>query len=144
MTLDANSEVYGVRWTGTAWVRMSAATGSWDTAASTSARKAMDVAYEQLTGRAMFIWGDNANDDEQLWRTWDGSISTLSGINTLTINAMNTRANWVRLVPRLPTLNELMYVVQDNGGPISTRRFGTARRLMFMRNTIAVPRMCKA
>ena len=118
LTLDAGSDIYGVRWNGTAWVRMSAATGSWDTAASTSARKAMDVAYEQLTGRAMFIWGNDA-DGEQLWRTWDGSINTLSGINTLTINAMNNQANWVRLVPRLNS-NELMYVVQDDGRDLNT------------------------
>ncbi|OGI40930.1 MAG: hypothetical protein A2140_00330 [Candidatus Muproteobacteria bacterium RBG_16_62_13] len=118
MTLDSSSDVYGVRWNGTAWVRMAAATTSWDTAASTNARKAMDVAYEQQTGRAMFIWGNNVND-QQLWRTWDGGTNTLSGISTLTIGDMNSRANWIRLVPR-PNSNQMMYVVQDNGLDLNT------------------------
>jgi len=117
MTLDAGSDVYGVRWNGTAWARMSAAT-LWENSASTNSRKAMDVAYEQLTGRALFIWGDNFND-RQRWRIWTSSTSTLSGASNLFINAMNQRAYWVRLVPR-PNSNQLMYVVQDNGRDLNS------------------------
>lgn len=117
MTLDAGSDVYGVRWNGTAWVRMSAAT-IWETTASTNSRKAMDVAYEQLSGRAMFIWGDNVND-RQRWCIWDGSTGSLSGINNWNIATMNSRANWIRLVPR-PNSDNLMYVVQDNGRDLNS------------------------
>lgn len=118
MTLDSGSDVYGVRWTGTVWARMSAATTSWETTASTNTRKAIDVAYEHLTGRALFMWGDNFND-RQLYRIWTSSTSTLSGINTLMIPAMNNRANWIRLVPQANS-NNLMYVAQDDGSDLNT------------------------
>jgi hypothetical protein len=117
MTLDSGSDVYGVRWTGTAWARMSAATTSWETSASTNARKAMDVAYEQQSGRAIFIWGDNVATD-QYYRIWNGT--TLSAANILLdIPAMGGVANWIRLVPG-PNSNQPMYIVQDSSGDLNT------------------------
>jgi Tfp pilus assembly protein PilX len=109
IALGSNSDVCGTRWNGTAWVAMGC---DWDDSAATSTTKAIDVAYEQLSGRAMFIWGDNNNDDQR-WRTWDGT--TLSGINMLTIGDMGGVAEWMRLVPR-PGSNQMMYVVQDDSG----------------------------
>lgn len=128
LTLDAaaSPDVYGVRWNGSAWSRMSAATGSWDTTAADSGvpavspSKVIDVAYEQLSGRAMFIWGD-ATATDNYYRIWDGTNLSAANI-LLDIPAMSGAADWVRLVPR-PNSNELMYGVQDSALDLNTRRW---------------------
>lgn len=48
ITLDSNIDVYGMRWTGTAWDNMGVAT-TWDAAASVATRKAIDVAFENTS-----------------------------------------------------------------------------------------------
>lgn len=123
ITLDTSNDVYGMRWTGTVWSDMGVA-GTWDTSAANSGQpantpsKIIDVAYEQLNGRAMFIWGDTTATDNY-YRIWDGT--TLSAANILLdIPAMGDEADWVRLVPR-PNSNELMYGVQDGGRDLNTR-----------------------
>lgn len=45
ITLDSNVDVYGMRWTGTAWNNMGVAT-VWDATASIATMKAIDVTYE--------------------------------------------------------------------------------------------------
>jgi hypothetical protein len=108
ISLDDNSDIYGMRWSGAAWVNISAF-AAWDNSAATSTTKVIDVAYEQLSGRAMFIWGDNNSDDQQ-YRIWDGAALTA---NTLfTIANMGGEARWVRLVSD-PASNRLLYGVQD-------------------------------
>jgi hypothetical protein len=116
MTLDANVDVYGMRWDGSAWSNMGAP-ATWDTSAAIATRKCIDVAYEQQTGRAMFIWGASVNQ-RQRYRIWDGS--NLTAATNLDIPAMTRVANWVRLVPD-PTSNRLMYGVQDEGADLNTR-----------------------
>jgi len=106
--LDANVDVYGMAWDGTTWDNMGTS-AVWDTTAATATRKAIDVAYEQISGRAMFIWGDTTVTD-QYYRIWDGSNLTA---NTLLDTPGSAGiANWIRLVSR-PNSNELMYGVQD-------------------------------
>lgn len=139
ITLDANNDVKGMLWpgdgaAGTAWDEMGAVGVIWDTAAADSGNPAMspskviDVAYEQLSGRAMFIWGNDNNDigdgdgnnnDEQRYMIWNG-VALSAGV--LTIPAMNNVADWVRLVPQ-PNSNELMYGVQDGARDLNTRRW---------------------
>ncbi len=48
ITLDSNSDVYGMRWTGSAWDNMGTAT-AWETTASIATMKAIDVAYEKTS-----------------------------------------------------------------------------------------------
>lgn len=48
IVLDSNSDVYGMRWTGTAWDTMGTAT-AWETTASGATFKAIDVAYEKTS-----------------------------------------------------------------------------------------------
>jgi hypothetical protein len=55
IVLDANSDVYGMRWTGSAWDNMGTAT-AWETTASLATREAIDVAYEKTSGDIMFAW----------------------------------------------------------------------------------------
>jgi len=128
ITVDSSGspDVYGMRWTGAAWNDMGVA-GTWDTSAADSGAPAMspskviDVAYEQQSGRAMFMWGDGTNGNQR-YRIWDGA--TLSGIADLDLSAipgsdMTGQADWIRLVAQ-PGSNNLMYVVQDENRDLFT------------------------
>jgi hypothetical protein len=48
IVLDSNSDVYGMRWTGTAWDTMGTAT-AWEATASLATKKTIDVAYEKTS-----------------------------------------------------------------------------------------------
>lgn len=110
ISLDSNSDVYGMIWTGTGWDNMLDA-GFWDNAASTSTTKAVHVAYEQQIGRALFVWGSSTSN-RMRYRIWDGA--TLSGTTNQTITEINgDTARWVRLAPD-PYSNNIMLGIQDN------------------------------
>lgn len=139
ITLDNNHDVYGARWTGTAWSGMAVA-ATWDNSAANNCPgainpcKVIDVAYEQLSGRAMFIWGDNANG-MQRYRIWTGAA--LTAIAPLDLNPVagpNGEANWVRLVAR-PNSNELLCGVQDENRDLFTARWNGAAWSAQIRHT---------
>jgi hypothetical protein len=118
MLVDRRDDnVYGMAWTGTGWSDMGVAT-VWDDA-DDSVTKTIDVAYEQQSGRALFIWA-NDSDDDQRYRLWNGAA--LTGIGTLTIGAMDgsERGEWLRLAPQTGS-NNILYAVQDQGGDLNTR-----------------------
>lgn len=120
--LDANADVYGMRWTGSTWNNMGVAT-AWDDTAASAAKKTIDVDYEQTSGEAMFMWGDSVATD-QYYRTWNGT--TLTGNTLLDIAAEGGVAEWVQLAAR-PNSNEIMVAVQDAGSDLNTRKWsGTA------------------
>jgi hypothetical protein len=121
IVLGSNVDVYGLRWTGVAWNNMGVA-ATWDTTAATATRKAIDVAYEQQTGRAMFIWGDSVAGD-QYYRIWNGAALTAN--TQLTIPAMGGVAYWVRLAPDTFS-NRIMFSVQDAGRDLNTRLWSGA------------------
>ncbi len=121
MLVDRADDVYGMAWTGAAWDTMGVG-AAWDDA-DDSVTKTIDVAYEQQSGRAMFIWADDV-DSDQRYRLWDGSTSTLGGILTLDLGNitgpdMNGRGEWVRLAPRSGS-NEILYGVQDDNDDLFT------------------------
>jgi len=116
LTLDNNSDVYGKRWDGAAWADMSAF-ATWDDSASTSTRKAIDIAYERQTGRAMFIWGSSTKKIQR-YRLWSGAA--LSGIRNLAIASMGGVAHWIRLAAD-PFSDSIMYSVQDSKRDLNTR-----------------------
>lgn len=119
---DANSDVYGMRWTGSAWDTMGTA-AVWDATAASATKKTIDVEYEQLSGEAMFMWGDSVATD-QYYRTYSGT--TLSAATLLDIAAEGGLAEWVQLASR-PNSNEIMLGVQDAGADLNTRKWsGTA------------------
>jgi hypothetical protein len=131
IVLGSNVDVYGLRWTGAGWNNMGDA-NTWDNSASTATRKAIDVAYEQISGRAMFIWGDSTTLDRQRYRIWNGATATLSGIVDLDIAYMRNNvgaadglAYWVKLAPD-PFSNNIMYSVQDSGLDLNTRLWNGA------------------
>jgi len=48
IVLDSNIDVYGMRWTGSAWDNMGTAT-AWETTGSIATMKSIDVAYEKTS-----------------------------------------------------------------------------------------------
>jgi hypothetical protein len=74
------------------------------------------VAYEQLSGRAVFIWGD-ATATDNYYRIWNGAALTANTL--LDIPAMGNDGDWVRLVSR-PDSNQLMYGVKDQNQDLNT------------------------
>lgn len=115
---DATTAVYGMVWNGTSWGTMGTST-TWDTTTSTAAKKNIDVAYEQTSGKAMFLWGDSTATN-QVYRTWNGT--TLSANTTLTIAAEGGIPEWVQLASR-PSSNEIMLGVQDAAADLNTRKW---------------------
>jgi hypothetical protein len=120
--LDANADVYGMRWTGSTWSNMGTAI-VWDATASTATRKGIDVEYEQSSGHIMFMWGDVTATDNY-YRTWNGT--TLSAATLLDIATAGGVTNWVQLAAR-PNSDEIMVGTQDAGSDLNTRLWsGTA------------------
>lgn len=116
--MDNNIDVYGMVWTGSTWSNMGVS-AVWDATAAIATEKVIDVAYEQTSGRSMFIWGDSVATD-QYYRIWNGS--TLTANTLLDIPASGGVANWIELVSR-PNSNELMYGVLDGGSDLNTRKW---------------------
>lgn len=122
LLLDANADVYGMAWTGSAWSTMGTAS-AWELSAASATKKSIDVEYEQNSGEAMFMWGDSLATD-QYYRTWNGT--TLSAVTLLDIAAEGGVAEWVQLAAR-PGSDEIMVGVQDAGADLNTRKWsGTA------------------
>lgn len=119
--VDHNDDVYGMRWNGSTstWDNMGVA-GVWDVA-DDSRSKTIDVAYEQQSSRALFIWADDSNGDQR-YRLWNGLA--LSGMSTLDLGNipgfdMTGRGEWVRLAPRTGS-NQILYGVQDDNDDLFT------------------------
>lgn len=116
--LDANADVYGMVWTGSAWSTMGNAV-VWDATAASATKKTIDVEYEQTSGRAMFMWGDSVATD-QYYRTWNGT--TLTAATLLDIATAGGVSEWIQLAAR-PNSNEIMLGVQDAGLDLNTRKW---------------------
>lgn len=77
--IDSNVDVYGMRWTGSAWDNMGTA-AVWDATGAIATEKSIDVAYETTSGDALFMWLD-ATSTDQYYRTYSGT--TLSAATLL-------------------------------------------------------------
>ncbi len=118
--LDSNSDVYGMRWDGAgAWDDMGAPFIPWDTLASTPTYKAIHVAYEQQSGRAMFTWGRSTNTSIR-YRIWNGATLNLGAVTTQNITSIGAHvAWWMRLAPD-PYSDNIMLGIQDSGSDLNT------------------------
>jgi len=115
--IDANKDVQGYVWTGSSWSLMGA-TAVWDSTAAIETEESIAVAYEQSSGRAMFIWGDTVIGDNN-YRIWNGT--GLSSTTILTIANQGQITNWVTLKANSDTTkNELMYLVVDGQQDLNT------------------------
>lgn len=114
---DASSAVYGMVWNGTTWGNMGVPT-TWDASGSTATRKGIDVAYEQNSGDALFVWGDSLST-ANAYRTWNGTSTTTGA---LTVSTQGGVTNWLQLASR-PSSDEIMVGIQDAGSDLNTRRW---------------------
>ncbi|KKU94427.1 MAG: hypothetical protein UY24_C0015G0018 [Parcubacteria group bacterium GW2011_GWA1_48_11b] len=124
MLIDSRVDVYGMVWTGSVWSNMGSS-AVWDANASNATTKIFDIAYEQTTGRAMFMWG-RAATGQLYYRVWDGGALTAPTL--LSISAMNGRSRWLRLASDFAAgSNKIMMGVQGGTGDLNTRLWsGTA------------------
>jgi len=114
--IDVNIDVHGYAWTGSSWSLMGAV-AVWDATAAIATEESIAVAYEQASGRAMFIWGDAVATDNYN-RIWDGS--TLSGPTLAPdINTQGAITNWVTLKSD-PASNALLYTVVDGASDLNS------------------------
>ena len=113
---DSLTAIYGMTWNGSAWNAMGQVT-SWDTSSANASKKAIDVEYEQQSGKALFMWGDSIATD-QYYRTWNGT--TLSSNTLLDISTEGGKPEWIQLAAR-PNSNEIMLGVQDATANLNTR-----------------------
>ncbi|MEM2107821.1 MAG: hypothetical protein QXL10_00855 [Candidatus Bathyarchaeia archaeon] len=112
---DADGDVFGYVWTGSAWSSMGA-TAVWDNKLAIATEECIAVAYEQQGGRAMFIWGDDKQDQNN-YRIWNGA--TLSAVTALTLANEDGLTNWVVLKAN-PNSNGLLLGVVDAAGDLNT------------------------
>ena len=113
--IDSNVDVHGYIWNGSAWDGMGQTT-VWDATAAIASEECIAVAYEQLSGRAMFIWGD-ATARYNYYRIWDGSA--LTAATPLVITNQGSITNWVVLKAD-PNSNGLLFGVLDNALDLNT------------------------
>ncbi|MGE5392702.1 MAG: fibronectin type III domain-containing protein, partial [Candidatus Saccharibacteria bacterium] len=118
---DANSDVYGALWTGSAWDDMNsgAVEPVWDATAAGATKHNADVAWESLSGDALFIWGDTTLTDHY-YRTYSGGV--LSAATLLDIAAQSSGggvAHWLN-VDADPSSDKIMLGVLDAGSELNT------------------------
>ncbi|MEM2337136.1 MAG: hypothetical protein QXK93_00500 [Candidatus Bathyarchaeia archaeon] len=113
--IDSNADVFGYIWNGSGWSTMGQ-TAVWDATAAIATEECIAVAYEQLSGRAMFIWGD-ATATDNYYRIWDGT--TLTAATLLDIAAQGGLTNWVTLKSQ-PNSNGLLFTAVDAGSDLNT------------------------
>ncbi|MBP9816454.1 MAG: hypothetical protein KBD05_00250 [Candidatus Pacebacteria bacterium] len=119
IVLDSNSDVYGMRWDGSAWGNMGVAT-AWETTASVATRKAIDVAFEKDSGELMFAWGFTTVATAHFrYRAYQaGALGAVTNVT----NANNGGVvSWLRLAPD-PTAasNSIMIGLLDAGADLNT------------------------
>jgi len=106
---DANHDVMGYRWTGTAWDNMGATT-VWDTTATLTRKKPVGVAYESITGNIMFMWADNTATYQQ-YRLYENTPRVLSASIPLVIATQGSVVSWIQLV-NCPFNDNILYGYQ--------------------------------
>ena len=74
-------------------------------------RRALDIAYEQLSGRAMVVYNGDESDNVPEYQIWDGSSWTGGYVNS-SIGDWWATNYFVRLVPK-PDTNEILLLTMD-------------------------------
>jgi hypothetical protein len=107
-TADANNEyLYVYRWDGAAWnqdMRFSIGITTADVT------RVMDVAYEEESGDALFVYSDSTNQLKYFRRiagAWDGAASNAG-------SGLDSRKKWVRAQAQFRSDNILVATLNDN------------------------------
>lgn len=108
---DGSNAVHAFSWSGSSWSsRQSIGTNTGSTA-----RRSMDVAFEQSSGRALIVWGDSTSVPK--YRMWTGSWgSALSASN------IGGTTRWVKLAPD-PASNEIFLMTSDGSNDLNIQRW---------------------
>ncbi len=116
--IDADADIYGMRWTGSSWDNMGV-TSEWDVSGSSAVRKSIDVAFETNSGDIMFIWGSSVTADDCGYLTYSGGA--LSAYAALPNANAGGQPNWIKLA-RNPnsSSNGIMLGIQDAGADLNT------------------------
>lgn len=97
--------IWMYRWTGSAWIQdftVNVNTPNADT-------RFMDIAYEEESGDALFVWGDNTNQLKYRLResgSWSGTQNAGTG--------MDSRKKWVKAKGQFNSNNILVGYLNDN------------------------------
>ncbi|MBI5224695.1 hypothetical protein HY989_02400 [Candidatus Micrarchaeota archaeon] len=125
VTLDSNSDIDAQIWNGVSW----SATTEFTPSASTAALRSFDVAYEQLSGRALAVFA-NATTQALTYRVWDGSswgpnkglvIGTAAAINQIVALKPRPNSNQIMLMVSATAATPDLYAILWNG----TNEFNT-------------------
>jgi hypothetical protein len=129
ITLNSSQDVAAVRWTGTLFASMEVGAPSvWDgTASDANTREAVTAAYEQVSGRAMFMWARSTtgNTGYLIWNGTQlvnaaGAATAPAAAPNLNIAAQSTLGQWVKLVSQANS-NSLLFGVQSSTPDLDTR-----------------------
>ncbi len=115
--LDANVDVFGLRWNGTIWDPMGAG-AAWDATGAIATKKSIDVAIETNSGDVMWMWAD-ATSTDQYYRSYSGGA--LGAVTLLDNAQMGGIGHWVDLAAN-PTSgsDQIMYGLLDAGADLNT------------------------
>lgn len=81
------------RWNGSSW------SSEWTDTNSQYDYRGVDIAFENLSGNAMVVYGDGTSTPK--YRTWDPSTSTWSSEQSISLSTSVGTIRWVRLTTRL-------------------------------------------
>jgi len=111
ITLDANSDVYGMIWNGASWGNGQLLENN----AAIAAEEDIAVEYMQFSKQAMFVWGSSTQMQS---RVWSGTAwgSELAGVS------ISATPNWFSLKAD-PNSNKLVLVSVDGSDDLNTIRW---------------------
>jgi hypothetical protein len=111
MVTDDTTFEFGA-WEGSSWVARPAAIS-----ARNRDQRGMDVAFETDTGRAVYIFDQNANGQQLAWRTWTSS----AGFSSVTVEpGASADINFMQLKPNRSG-NEMMAIYADTSADLFHR-----------------------
>jgi hypothetical protein len=120
MSLHSNSRVFAAIWNGNAFGNNQTLT----TTAGSATTESIALAYEQLSGEAMFTWNNAATTTTINYRQWTGAAWGTASSFTITAAGGGTR--WAKLAENSSS-NALMYGQTDSASDLNTRQWsGTA------------------
>lgn len=111
ITLDANSDVYGMIWNGTSWSNGLLL----ENTASASIKEDIAVEYTQISKKAMFAWGSGTSTESRMWEgtAWSSELAAVS---------IGAAPNWFSLKAD-PNSDRLVLVSVDGISDLNTVRW---------------------
>ncbi|HXZ25648.1 MAG TPA: LamG domain-containing protein, partial [Nitrospiria bacterium] len=103
-------------WNGLTWGAPLTATTSTGLIGAVPSTRSMDIAYEQLSGEALAVYGLTGSALPH-YRVWNGTAWSAESIANVSLNTASP-ITWVRLVPR-PASNEILLLYGNASGAVN-------------------------